>query len=363
MIRRFLRTTVDVKLRGCITLCMTVLWICVFFSSCANQEILSGHVPLAEMGESRTAIYAMVTKEKHNPYMLRMYEGFEAACTEIGVDAELWGPESYSAQEQIEIVEALIEKKVHVIAITANHADMLSEVLQKAMQAGICVVSLDSSVHPDSRVLHIQQADPEIVGRVLLQSAHKMAGGKGVAGIITSTQYATNQNLWLEWMKREYKDNPEKYAGFVLLEERYGEDSVEKTRAQTTALLEEYPALDVIITPSAVSMPIVGEVIKQQRAQTVFTGLGLPSGMAEYIYAGSCPWMYLWNPVDLGYLAAYAANAVNTGDIAPSMGDSFPAGRLGSRSVDNGDDGGLEVLLGNPMKFDKDNINQWKSVY
>jgi hypothetical protein len=45
------------------------------------------------------------------------------------------------------------------------------------------------------------------------------------------------------------------------------------------------------------------------------TGLGLPSEMATYIESGVCPYMFLWNPIDVGYLGAYVATALVNGKI------------------------------------------------
>lgn len=43
--------------------------------------------------------------------------------------------------------------------------------------------------------------------------------------------------------------------------------------------------------------------------------------------------MYLWNPVDVGYLAGYAADALVKGTITSKVGDKFKAGRLGDKEV------------------------------
>lgn len=51
----------------------------------------------------------------------------------------------------------------------------------------------------------------------------------------------------------------------------------------------------------------MGQTLQEEESPVLFTGLGLPSEIAPYIESGSCPWMYLWNPIDLGYLSAYAA--------------------------------------------------------
>lgn len=61
------------------------------------------------------------------------------------------------------------------------------------------------------------------------------------------------------------------------------------------------------------------------------TGLGLPSEMAEYIESGASEWMYLWNPLDVGYLAGYAAKALVDGTITGKVGDKFNASKLGDK--------------------------------
>ncbi|MDR0525981.1 MAG: rhamnose ABC transporter substrate-binding protein, partial [Spirochaetaceae bacterium] len=74
-------------------------------------------------------------------------------------------------------------------------------------------------------------------------------------------------------------------------------------------------------------------------------------------------YMYLWNPIDVGYLGSYTAAALAANKITGKTGEKFSAGRLGDYAVTGAPDGGTEVLLGPPFKFDKSNINEWKSVY
>ncbi len=77
--------------------------------------------------------------------------------------------------------------------------------------------------------------------------------------------------------------------------------------------------------------------------------------MRKYVKDGTVTEFALWNPEDLGYLAAYAAKALVDGDITGKEGDKFKAGKLGEFTV--GADG--TVLLGDPFKFNKDNIDQF----
>ena len=77
--------------------------------------------------------------------------------------------------------------------------------------------------------------------------------------------------------------------------------------------------------------------------------------MREYVKDGTVTSFALWNPGDLGYLAAYAAKALVDGTITGKEGDSFTAGDLGDYTV--GADS--VVLLGDPFVFDKSNIDDF----
>ena len=77
--------------------------------------------------------------------------------------------------------------------------------------------------------------------------------------------------------------------------------------------------------------------------------------MRDYVEDGTVTEFALWNPGDLGYLAAYAAKALVDGTITGEEGDTFDAGDLGSFDV--GADG--TVLLGDPYRFNKDNIGDF----
>ena len=307
-------------------------------------------------------VYAMVSKDIHNPYMKKAYDGFEAACKEIGVDSLFLGPDIATPERQIDIIERYANDDTALIAVAANDADALHPALQSAMEKGLKVISFDSAVNKDSRLTHVQQANPEQIGRVLVQAAYVMTGGEGGIAILSTTRQATNQNLWIMWMKKELDENAEKYEKTPLIQIAYGEDEPVKSAAATAELLEN-PDISVIIAPTAVGMLAAGKYLQNNESNVLLTGLGLPSEMAPFIEGGVCPWMYLWNPVDLGYLTAYTGDALVNGRITGASGDTFFAGNMGERIITTAADGGTEVMLGDPFKFDQANIAVWKEVY
>ncbi len=324
-------------------------------------------LPLRAMADanSRQPLYALVVKDQSNPYMIRMYEGFAEACALLDARCVMAGPDSLDpdGQSQADAVWDLIGQGVAGIAVAANDEATLSAPLGEAKQAGISVVSVDSAVDPQSRQLHVQQADPEMIGRVLLQASRAMTGGQGQVAILSTTQNAPNQATWLEYLMLEYEQNPQAYAQMELVEVAYGLDEPARSAVETRRLLEKYPDLKILIAPTVVGMRAAAEVIEQTGSDVLLTGLGLPSEMEEYILSGVCPWMYLWNPVDAGYLSACTLNALRSGALTGQAGEVFEAGRIGEKLVTQAADGGSEVVLGNPYKFDADNILLWKSAF
>ena len=190
-----------------------------------------------------------------------------------------------------------------------------------------------------------------------------MTGGSGDIAILSATSQATNQNLWIDFMKKELQKP--KYANLKLVKIAYGDDIRDKSVSEAEGLLQSFPNLKVIIAPTTVGIAAAGKVLtdKGLGGKVFLTGLGLPSEMATYIENGVCPYMFLWNPIDVGYLGAYVATALVSGKITGKVGEKFTAGRLGEKVITQAPDGGTEVLLGPPFKFDKANIADWKSVY
>ncbi|MGM9937120.1 MAG: rhamnose ABC transporter substrate-binding protein [Candidatus Ornithomonoglobus sp.] len=315
-----------------------------------------------EGAASGGGVYAFVAKDVQNPYMQKVYDGFEAACNEIGAEPLYKGPEAATPEKQIEIINQLVAQGVAGIAIAANDQDALQPALTEAMDAGIPVISLDSAVNAESRKTHIQQADPEKIGRGLVQAAYEMVDGEGGIAILSATAQATNQNLWIEWMQKEVEENADKYASTPIVKIAYGDDDPTKSTSETQALLQD-PSIKVIIAPTTVGMLAAGKVLQDKGSEVKLTGLGLPSEMAPFIEDGTCPWMYLWNPVDIGNLAGYTLDALVKGEITGEVGETFTAGELGDKEITEAADGGTEVMLGDPFKFDPENIAEWKEIY
>ena len=306
--------------------------------------------------------HVFVPKSTGNPYFEKMWEGFEEAVKAGGGTALQRAPDAATIEGQIRIIDQLVAQKVASITISANDEYALQPAITRAMQAGVKVISSDSATNPSSRMTHVNQAGIMEVGKALIEAAYDLTGGSGEFAILSATSTATNQNAWIAVMQNELKSNS-KYSGLRLVQIAYGDDEPIKSTTETQALLSRFPNLKCIVAPTAAGVPAVARAVQDSRRNVKVTGLGLPSQMAEYIDSGVSPYVFLWNPAELGYLSAYVAIALSSGTITGSVGERFTAGRLGQYTIVQAGDNGTEIILGPPYKFDKSNIGEWKNVY
>lgn len=330
----------------------------MFLAACGDGQESAGNV------ENSSGTYAIVAKSAGNPFNEKQIEGFKKAIEEQGYQVIEKTPDQPTAEQQINIIQELITQGVDGIAIAANDENALQPALKQAMDQGIAVTSFDSAVNQESRQAHVNQADPKAIAVAMMDAVLDLAGGEGQFAILSATSTATNQNTWIAGME-ELMAEDEKYAGLELVKIAYGDDLRDKSTSETEALLQSFPDLRVIMSPSTVGIAAAAKVVQDKGVSDNIkvTGLGLPSEMAAYIDNDVCPYMYLWNPIDIGYMTGYLLTALAQEDISGSVGETFEAGDLGTKEITQAPDGGTESFLGEPFRFDSSNIDEWKEVY
>ena len=331
-------------------------------ASSAAAETAASSAAAETTGEAKT--YALVTKSAGNPFMELLAQGFTEAVEGAGGQVVIQNPESATADAQISAINSLISQGVDSICVSANDANALSAVLQQAKDAGIQVLTTDSDVEASSRSVFVGPAGVDDVAVCLMDAILDISGGEGQYAILSATSQATNQNAWIDSMKA-LAESDEKYANLELVEVAYGDDEPQKSTDQTQALLQKYPDLKVICAPTTVGIAAAAKVLQDQGSSVKLTGLGLPSEMQAYIGtddAHSCPYMYLWNNIDLGKLAGYASMALVDGSFTGAEGESREAGDLVTVTVGTGLNGETVVNVGAPFRFDAENIAEWAEL-
>jgi ribose transport system substrate-binding protein len=144
--------------------------------------------------------FAVIPKALDIPVFNYAKVGAERAAKELGnVDIEWRAPDTADQLRQKEILESFITQRVDGIAISTLNGDFLTETINRAMDAGIPVVTWDSDA-PKSKRIAYYGVDDYDGGRILGEEAIKLLNGKGTVAMITAIG-ATNLQRRLEGAK------------------------------------------------------------------------------------------------------------------------------------------------------------------
>ncbi len=296
-----------------------------------------------------------IPKQLGNPYEEFEHSGVTEALEELGGSNRVTGPTDASASSQISIINAAAQQKPDAIIIAGNDPDAVAPALKQAAKRGIKIVGMDSDVAADARSVFVNQVTTQLVGENQVESIGKQIDYKGEIAILSATANATNQNAWIDVMKETLKQP--KYKDMKLVKVAYGDDDDQKSFQETQGLIQAYPNLKGIISPTTVGVAAAARYLSKspQKGKIKLTGLGFPNQMRKFVKDGTVEEFQLWVPKDVGYLAGQAAAALASGRITGAEGEKFTAGRLGEYTI--GANG--EIVLGPPTEFTKANIDQF----
>ncbi|HXY17779.1 MAG TPA: rhamnose ABC transporter substrate-binding protein [Gaiellaceae bacterium] len=298
----------------------------------------------------------VIPKNLGNPYFTTSDSvksgGALFALKQLGEKGTETSGTAATAASQIPAIQAAITKGANALVVSASDAAALCPTLNAAMKKKITVVTYDSDA-PACRNLFINQADSGAIGRSEVDLLAKELGSTGEIAILSAAASATNQNAWIGFMKQELTKYPNMKLDTVV----YGNDDPTTSTQVAQGLLQQYPNLKGIISPTTVGIAAAAAVldVPQYRGKVKLTGLGTPNSLRKYVKDGTIEGFELWNPADLGYLAAYAAVNLASGTITGKTGQTFTAGKLGKYKI-----GAKQtVLLGPPYVFNAANIDKF----
>jgi rhamnose transport system substrate-binding protein len=323
-------------------------------SACNSKNDSASDGGSSSGGGGGKSTYVFLPKNLGNPYFDTSDKAGQKAVESFGGTYQEVGPDTASPDAQVPFINTAAQQGVGALIISADDPKAICDAIGQAQDAGVKVVTFDSDTSVGCRDLFINQATADGIAKVEVDMIAEQIGDAGEIAILSAAANATNQNAWIDLMK---KDLAADHPNIKLDDVVYGNDDDQTSFDKTAALLSSYPNLKGIISPTTVGIAAAARYLSTSDAKgkVALTGLGTPNQMRDYVKDGTVKEFALWNPADLGTLAAFAAKALVDGDITGKEGDTFDAGDLGSFTVgaDN------TVLLGDPFKFNADNIDQF----
>jgi fructose transport system substrate-binding protein len=127
------------------------LAVALVFAACGGDDTDAGGAQTepGDGGGDGDALVGLITKTETNPFFVTMQEGAEAKADELGVELQSFAGEfDGDNQTQVDAVDNLIAAGASGILITPNDSEAIVPALDRARQAGLFVIALDTPVEP-----------------------------------------------------------------------------------------------------------------------------------------------------------------------------------------------------------------------
>lgn len=158
------------------------LWLAVLVAV-AGAWACSGGAPADAPRKLR---FALIPKALDIPVFDYADQGAKRLAAELGdVEVIYRGPDRADDIAQKQILESFIQQRVDGIAISVSNAESLTATIDRAVEAGIPVVTWDSDA-PNSKRFAFYGVDDYNSGLEMGKRAGELLGGKGTVAFITS---------------------------------------------------------------------------------------------------------------------------------------------------------------------------------
>jgi fructose transport system substrate-binding protein len=135
----------------------------------SRRAALCALVLIAACARSETTV-GLITKSNTNPFFVKMREGAEVTAKELGLELRTFsGRYDGDNDTQVQAIENLIAVGATAILITANDPQAIVPAVQRAREAGVLVIAIDTPLDPmdaaDATIATDNFKAGELIGR------------------------------------------------------------------------------------------------------------------------------------------------------------------------------------------------------
>ncbi len=231
------------------------------------------------------------------------YDGAQLAADEIGkwtgdkVTWEIVGPTEMNLVAEAQAMEAAIAKKPDGFMVICWDAKTMTPPINKAMDAGIPVVTIDADA-PDSKRLSYVGTDWYTLGQELGNALAKEIGGKGKVAMLGLVG-ADN----METAFRGFTDVMAKYPDVKIVAKEHDNSNKAEAARIATALMQKYPDLAGFSGFDSESGPGIARAVKEagKAGKVKVVGNDLNADQISYLKDGTEQFVLGQKRVFFGY--------------------------------------------------------------
>lgn len=256
---------------------------------------------------SKSKTVAVITKGSDSDFWNDVKNGAFSAATEYNIDITFEGPDSEEDYEsQNKMIENAVSKNVGAIVLSAIDYEKNALAVQKAIDKGIKVITVDSDVDANGKELFIG-TDNVSAGKKAAEQAIELCKNKKSVNI-GIVNYGENTENGKQRLKG-FTDYIEKVKNAKVVASVNVESNAESATLGAKQLIEENKGINVLIGFNEWSTLGVGYAIKELNLKDEVFGIGFDSnvncvGMLE---TGEIDTLIVQNPFSMGYLSVSKA--------------------------------------------------------
>ena len=297
-----------------------------------------------------------------NPYSDAIETGMTQAAEHYGVETRYGGPPTVDHAAQAAEIETWIAEGVDVITCLVGDAELLTPSINKAVEAGIWVITWDSDAPFSKRQLYWNQSTDEMQAIAQIEQLATGMNGEGEWAFIVGQLTQHFKMVQYEIMQKYAEEN---YPGMVHVGIQESNDEVGKAANIVKQLLVQYPDLKGIVSNSGGGLSGAAQGVRDSgmSEKIAVTGLAIPSMTRQYFHDGTIQKAFLWDVYKYGYgLVSISYMLLHGQDITPGTpiaiwdDEEVPANILPNASNPMN----LDVVLGPPLALTKDNIDNYE---
>src|SRR6204780_849715 len=282
---------------------------------------LSMGLPILSGGcdrHSKSEQYFLIATNVGLPYWQSAHAGFSRAAAEYGVTEDMRGPDTFAPSVEVDEFRAAEARKPAGILVSVSDPALMGPELNKAIAAGIPVITMDSDA-PDSQRLYFIGTNNLQAGRLGGQRVAAELNGKGNVVFFTMPGQPN-----LEERLKGYKDVFSNYPGIKIVE-------VFDMKGQSTAAMDkavEYmvrtgPAkINAYISLESSSAKDVGEAFKRAKTQDAMVmAMDVDQATLELVKDGTIKATISQKPFTMAFLGLKALDDIHHYPLKPLGGD------------------------------------------
>jgi len=264
---------------------------------------------------------AVIPKGNSDLFWQSVHAGAVKAGRENGVDV-LWnGPASEADfTVQIQIVDAMINRRVDAIALAPTDRQALVTVVERAANRNVPVIIFDSAIDTQRFVSQVA-TDNYKAGQMAGKRMGKILDGKGKVVIVAVKPGAAST----EAREKGFEDTiHQEFPGIQILDKRYGMALVAQAMTVTENMLTSHTDLDGIFASNESSTIGAAQAMRGRPGKIKLVGFDWSPTLLDDLNSGLLDSLVIQDPFKMGYQAVMAAVKHWQGETVTKIVDLAP---------------------------------------